>query len=48
MTLLGYFLGNIEFVKKNLEFILILVVFVSVVPIIFEYVKHRRQKAGIE
>ena len=35
-TLAGYFLGNIEFVKKNLEFIVILVVFVSVVPIVFE------------
>ena len=48
MTLAGYFLGNIEFVKKNLEFIVILVVFVSVVPIVFEYVKHRRQRAGLE
>ncbi len=48
ITLAGYFLGNIEFVKKNLEFILILVVFVSVVPIVFEYVKHRRQRSGLE
>jgi membrane-associated protein len=47
-TLAGYFLGNIEFVKKNLEFIVILVVFVSVVPIVFEYVKHRRERAGLE
>jgi membrane-associated protein len=44
VTLAGYFLGNIEFVKNNLELILILVVFVSVVPIVFEYVKHRRQR----
>lgn len=48
VTLAGYFLGNIEFVKKNLELILILVVFVSVVPIIFEFIKHRRQRAGLE
>ena len=48
VTLAGYFLGNVEFVKNNIEFILILVVFVSVVPIIFEYVKHRRQRAGLE
>jgi membrane-associated protein len=48
VTLAGYYLGNIEFVKKNLEFILILVVFVSIVPIIFEYIKHRRQRAGLE
>lgn len=48
VTLAGYFLGNIPFVKDNLEFILLLVVFVSVVPIVFEYVKHRRQRAGLE
>ena len=42
VTLAGYFLGNIEFVKKNIELILVLVVFVSVIPIIFEFVQHRR------
>jgi membrane-associated protein len=46
VTLAGYFLGNIEFVKKNIEIILILVVFVSILPIIFEYVKHRRERAA--
>ncbi|MBI1349645.1 MAG: DedA family protein [Actinomycetales bacterium] len=48
VTVAGYFLGNIEFVKKNIELILILVVFVSVVPILFEYIKHRRERAGLE
>lgn len=45
VTLAGYFLGNIDFVKKNIEFILILVVFVSVVPLVFEYIRHRRERA---
>lgn len=45
VTLAGYFLGNIDFVKNNIEFILILVVFVSVVPIVFEYIRHRRERA---
>lgn len=45
VTIAGYFLGNIEFVKKNIEVILILVVVVSVVPIGVEYIKHRRQQA---
>ena len=45
ITILGYFLGNIEFVKKNIELILILVVVVSVVPIILEWIKHRRERA---
>jgi membrane-associated protein len=46
VTLAGYFLGNIEFVKKNVELILILVVFVSIVPVIFEFIKHRRERKG--
>jgi len=44
VTIAGYFLGNIEFVKKNIEIILLLVVFVSILPIIWEFIKHRRQK----
>jgi len=32
VTLLGYFLGNIDFVKRNLELMILLIVFVSIVP----------------
>ncbi|MEI8259994.1 MAG: VTT domain-containing protein [Actinomycetes bacterium] len=46
VTLLGYFLGNIEFVKSHIELILILVVVLSVVPLIVEFVRHRRQRAA--
>jgi membrane-associated protein len=42
VTTLGYFLGQITFVKNNIEFILLGVVFVSVVPVIFELNKARR------
>jgi membrane-associated protein len=45
ITILGYFLGNIEFVKKNIELILLLVIFVSVIPVVIEWIKHRRQRA---
>lgn len=45
VTLLGYFLGNIEWVKNNIEVILILVVLISVLPIVYEYLKHRREEA---
>ena len=47
VTLAGYFLGTIEFVRDNIELILVLVVFVSVVPIIVEWVRHRREKRGL-
>jgi len=45
VTILGYFLGNIEFVKKNIELILILVIVISLIPVMVEWVKHRRQRA---
>jgi membrane-associated protein len=44
VTLAGYFLGTIPFVKENIEAILLLVVLVSVLPIIWELIKHRREK----
>lgn len=44
VTVLGYFLGNIPFVKNNIELILLLVVVISALPILVEFVKHRRAK----
>ncbi|KAA5829262.1 DedA family protein [Saccharopolyspora hirsuta] len=45
MTLLGYFLGNIPWIRNNLEAMAILIVLVSVIPIVIEYLKGRREKA---
>lgn len=41
---LGYFFGNIPFVKKNFEFVIIGIVLVSVVPMVIEYVRSRARK----
>ncbi|MFG2883779.1 DedA family protein [Streptomyces sp. NPDC048297] len=41
VTLLGSWLGNIEFVTKNIEAILILIVLVSVIPIAIEFLRAR-------
>ena len=42
-------LGNVPFVKEHIEAILLLVVAVSVLPIVYEYIKHKREaKAGAE
>ena len=46
VTIAGYYLGNIEFVKKNIELILIGVVLLSVIPIIIEFVRHRMQRSA--
>lgn len=43
VTLAGYFLGNIPFVKDNIELILIGIVALSVIPITIEALRHRRE-----
>ncbi|HMZ09027.1 MAG TPA: DedA family protein [Anaerolineales bacterium] len=42
-TLLGYFFGNIPFVKKNFELVIIVIILVSVLPMVFEWWKHRQE-----
>jgi len=43
VTTLGYYMGNIPFVRDNIEAVLILIVFVSVIPMIVELILHRRR-----
>lgn len=42
VTTLGYFLGEIEFVKNNIEIAALAIVAVSVLPIAVEFARHRR------
>jgi membrane-associated protein len=44
VTVAGYWLGQIELIRKNVESILILIVVLSVVPIIVEYLRERGKK----
>ncbi len=41
ITLVGYFLGNLEVVQKNFEFVVFGIVGISLLPILFEVVKKR-------
>lgn len=43
VTILGYFLGQITFVKDNIELILVGIVAVSFIPIVVELVRSRAQ-----
>ena len=43
VTILGYFLGQIGFVKSNIELILIGIVLISVIPIGIELLRSRRR-----
>ena len=42
-TFLGYIFGTQEFVKKNFELVMVLIVVVSVVPMIVEWLKSRQK-----
>lgn len=41
---LGYFFGNIPFVRKNFELVIVAIVLVSVVPMAIEYLRSRARK----
>ncbi|HEY0638299.1 MAG TPA: VTT domain-containing protein [Pseudonocardiaceae bacterium] len=43
VTLLGYWLGEISFVQEYIEIVLIGIVLLSVVPIIVEFIRARRE-----
>jgi membrane-associated protein len=43
VTILGYFLGPVAFVKSNIELILIAIVAISLIPVIIELLRSRRR-----
>jgi membrane-associated protein len=46
MAALGYHLGSVDWVKKNLEKAVLIVIFISILPIIVEVVRSRFHKGG--
>jgi len=44
LTFAGYFLGEIEWIRKNIELVALGIIFISILPIIVEFVKHKREK----
>jgi membrane-associated protein len=42
LTLAGYFFGNIPIIKNNLTLMIIVIIFISFIPAIREYIRHRR------
>jgi membrane-associated protein len=46
-TLLGYFFGNIPFVQNNFELVIVGIILISVVPIVVEGWKARRQASAV-
>ena len=43
LTLLGYFFGNLEIVKENFEIVIFGIIFLSLLPMLFEFLKARKK-----
>ena len=43
VTTAGYYLGNVGFIRNNIDAVLVLIVLVSVIPMGIEYLLHRRR-----
>lgn len=46
VTTIGYFLGEVDAVKNNIEIASLFIVVLSVLPVVLEFVKHRRESAA--
>jgi len=44
LTLAGYFFGNIPVIKDNLTLMILVIIFISFIPAILEFIKHRRRQ----
>ena len=40
----GYFFGNLPFIRKNFHYTVVVIIFISLIPIMVEYAKHLRDK----
>ena len=47
ITLLGYTLGRVfPAIGENIEIAVVVIVFVSILPVIIEFIRHRRSPKG--
>jgi membrane-associated protein len=44
VTVLGYFLGQVDVIKNNIELAAIAIVAISLLPVGIEYMRHRRAR----
>ena len=47
LTVLGYFLGQVAFIRDNLEITLLAIVAISFIPIFIEVIKARKEKKSL-
>jgi membrane-associated protein len=44
ITMLGHTLGGVPFVRRNFDKVILLIVFVSLIPVLLEFLRSRRAK----
>jgi membrane-associated protein len=42
-TLAGYFFGNIPFIKENFHYVIFIIIFLSIVPMVYEYFQNKKR-----
>jgi membrane-associated protein len=45
---LGYFFGNLPFVQDNFSIVVIVIILISVLPMVYEFIKERRRSASAQ
>ena len=43
ITFAGYFFGNIPVIRNNFSIVVVIIILISIMPAVIEYVKHRRE-----
>jgi membrane-associated protein len=46
LTLAGYFFGQIPIIQRNFETVVLAIIFISILPMVFEFVKARRERTA--
>ncbi len=44
-TLGGYFFGNLPFIQRNFEYVILVIIALSILPAVLEYIRERRAPA---
>ena len=44
----GYFFGNLPFVKNNFSWVIIVIIFLSILPGIIEYIRHKMRRSELK
>ncbi len=43
-SLAGYFFGNMEFVQENFHYVIVVIIFISILPMVYEYIQSKKGK----